>query len=90
MSWSISAEGKAPAVAVKVARDFAGFIERLAQPERNIAEAAFDAIRSALADYPPNGVVTINASGSQSGEGAARVNQLRVEITPRYSRISAL
>lgn len=85
MSWSVSAFGKASAVATKVAEDFARI--KCSEPEETIKTAVASAVATALAAFPPNYVVRVDASGSQSCPDSSKApnektNQLKVEVAP--------
>ncbi|MGH7744962.1 MAG: hypothetical protein ACREQ5_09190 [Candidatus Dormibacteria bacterium] len=87
MSWSVSAIGRAGAVAKKIAEDLAKIT--CAEPEETVKNHAASAVSAALAAFPEDYVVKVEASGSQthpnwpSKEGGM-VNQLRVNVEPVY------
>ncbi len=85
MSWSVSAFGKAPAVATKLAADFARI--KCTEPEETIKNSVAAAFAAGLAAMPPGLVVTAEASGSQyapdsSKKPAEFSNQLTVKLQP--------
>lgn len=86
MSWSVSAVGKPAAVAAKLAEAFAK--NRCVEPEETIKNKVAEAIASALAVYPPNLAVRVEAGGSQHAVDHSKptelTNSLKVEITPIY------
>ena len=86
MSWSVSAVGKAPAVAAKLATQFAAI--KCAEPEETIKGNVASAVASALAVFPPSYAVRVEASGSQhapdSKKPAELSNSLIVKIEALY------
>ncbi len=86
MSWSVNAVGKPLAVAVKLAKDFAG--NKCNEPEETIRQIVGTAIAAALKAYPETHAVKVDASGSQQGGSTGPqptyVNQLSVKIEPIY------
>jgi hypothetical protein len=86
MSWSVSAVGRASAVASKLAGDFAN--SKCSEPEETIKNTVASAVASALSAFPPNTPVRVAASGSQSQPDHAKpekVNQLTVSIEPLWN-----
>ena len=81
MSWSVSAVGKAPAVAEKIAT---GTNHKCSEPEETIKNAVAAAIATALTAFPADGVVRVEASGSQQTDTATgkAVNSLKVNVEP--------
>lgn len=94
MSWSVSAVGKAAAVAAKVAKDLAAI--KCSEPEETIKNSVGTIVATALAAYPDTYAVTVNASGSQGpgyspdnpGASMGQVNTLQVTISPMYGFVS--
>jgi hypothetical protein len=85
MSWSVSAIGKASAVAAKLATQFANI--KCTEPEETIKNTVASAVAVALKAFPASYVVRVDASGSQSKSHAdpnAATNQLSVKIDPIY------
>lgn len=80
MSWSVSATGRAAAVAKKLAEDFARV--NCSEPEQTIKNNVASAVDAALTAFPPEAPVRVEASGSQSNMNGAITNQLKVEIAP--------
>ncbi len=66
MSWSVSAIGKADAVALKVSEEFAKIDGYLKEPEKGVALTVAASIAAALAAQAPGTVVNVQASGSQN------------------------
>jgi hypothetical protein len=86
MSWSVSATGKAAAVAAKVAADLSKI--KCAEPEETIKNAVGSAIAAGLAVFPPDVPVKVSASGSQSDRGSGQLtNQLSVDMQPIWGFI---
>lgn len=94
MSWSVSAVGKASAVAVKIAKDFAA--TKCSEPEETIKNGVATIVAAALAAYPDTYAVTVTANGSQSpgyspdapGTPMGQVNSLQVSISPLYGFVN--
>lgn len=87
MSWSVSAIGKASAVAAKLAADFTQV--KCSEPEETIKTTVASAVATALASFPPNYAVRVEASGSQSYPDFSKApdlktNQLSVKIDPVF------
>lgn len=86
MSWSVNAIGKPAAVAAKLAIDFAK--NRCVEPEETLKNMVADIVAGALAVYPPNLAVRVEAGGSQHAADASKptelVNSLKIEIAPVY------
>ena len=87
MSWSVSAIGKAGAVAQKLAADFAKI--KCSEPEQSIKNCVVAAVAAALDTFPQNYAVRVEASGSQSCPDFSKapdekVNNLSVKIDPVY------
>jgi hypothetical protein len=85
MSWSVSAIGKASAVASKLAVDFASV--KCSEPEETIKSGVAGAVAVALAAFPPNYAVRVEAYGSQSCPDSSKApnektNSLNVKIEP--------
>jgi hypothetical protein len=84
MSWSVSAIGKASAVAAKAAEQFAAI--KCSEPEETIKNTAASAVALALSAFPAHYAVRLTASGSQhqpdQSKPDEKVNNLRVEIEP--------
>lgn len=93
MSWSVNAVGRAHAVAAKLAKDFSAI--KCLEPEETIKNAVGQIIATALAAFPENYAVTVNANGSQ-GPGydantsapTGQVNSLQFTISPMYGFVS--
>ena len=83
MSWGVSRQGNTAAVASKLAEDFAKIT--CSEPEETIKNTVASAIATALAAYTPDCPVNVEASGSQSVDGASAVNQLSVKIQPFWN-----
>lgn len=84
MSWSISAVGKASKVSGKITGDLNKI--KCQEPEQSIKDQVGYIIIAALAAYPENVAVKVEASGSQwqaSGKEEA-VNNLNLKIEPLY------
>ena len=82
MSWSVSAMGKPAAVAAKLAADFAR-MQPMAEPEESVKNNAAASIASALAAYPSNFLVRVEANGSQyrpNNDAAECVNTHTLKI----------
>lgn len=94
MSWSVSAVGKASAVAAKIAKDIAA--THCSEPEETIKNSVGSIIATTLAAYPDTYAVSVTASGSQGagyspdkpGVAAGQVNTLQVTISPMYGFVS--
>lgn len=87
MSWSVSAIGRASAVAAKLAAEFTNY--KCMEPEETVKGNVAAAVAAALAAFPPNQVVRVQAGGSQSSlastDGPVRaINNLNVAIEPVY------
>lgn len=83
MSWSVSAVGRAAAIAPKLADQFTR--NKCSEPEETIKNSVAAALALALAAFPPNFTVKVSAAGSQSIPDAAqpeRTNQLSVTLEP--------
>lgn len=81
MSWSISATGKAPAVAAHVAKSIAE--SKCQEPEETIKNAVGAILATALAAYPAGRGVKVSAAGSQSRDGNGNAtNSLSVMLEP--------
>jgi hypothetical protein len=85
MSWSVSAIGKAAAVAEKVASELER--SKCSEPEETIKNTVADVVGVALRAFPPNYAVRVNASGSQQTPDFSKapkeiVNSLNVSIEP--------
>jgi hypothetical protein len=87
MSWSVYGTGKAKALAAKVEEEFVR--GGCSEPEESVRQCARQTIAAALAAHPPDFVVSVAASGSQSqeygkdGTPLGRFsNSLKIEITP--------
>jgi hypothetical protein len=90
MSWSVSAFGKPAAVAAKLATDFSK--NPCSEPEETIRQAVATIVATSLAAFPPNYVVRVEASGSQSCPDFSKApnektNQLKVQIEPLWGFI---
>ena len=88
MSWSVSAIGKASAVAAKLAADFTKI--KCNEPEETIKNTVASALATALAAFPEKCAVRVEASGSQwvpdpTGAPSAMTNQLSVKVEPIHS-----
>jgi len=88
MSWSIGTVfGRAPAVAEKVAKQFAD-ASKCAEPEETIRQAAAHMIDAALAGQDPSQVVEVSASGSMStNNGKVTSNSLQIAVSPKWGFI---
>lgn len=82
MSWSVSAIGKASAVAAKIAADIER--QKCMEPEEAIKKSVASALAAALAAFPEGSAVKVEASGSQSATGAKATNNLSVSLQPLY------
>jgi hypothetical protein len=83
MSWHVSAVGKAPAVATKLAADIARM--KCAEPEEAIKNSIAEVIAKALSAFPPDCAVRVEARGSQSPAPNDKfTNQLKVSIEPLW------
>jgi hypothetical protein len=87
MSWSFSAIGKPAAVAKKIADELEKY--PCSEPEQSIRHKVGEALQVALAAFPGNAAVQIDASGSQSTQSGANepntaINNLSVKIQPIY------
>lgn len=86
MSWSLSAVGKAVAVAAKLKKDFANI--KCSEPEETIKNQACAAIATALAAFPPGQAVSVSAGGSRSVADHKKpeeaVNSLSIKIEPLW------
>lgn len=85
MSWSVSAFGKAPAVAAKLAEQFARI--KCTEPEETIKNSVAAAFASGLGAMPPGMVVTAEANGSQYAPDSSKApnefsNSLTVKLQP--------
>lgn len=83
MSWSVVGMGKARALAAKLEGDFAR--SKCAEPEETVKNLVASAVAKALAAFPPDHVVRVEASGSQLQPDHAKQefnNNLKVEIAP--------
>lgn len=91
MSWSTGAIGKAAAVRVKVAEEFA----RIATPaynmdaaEKQVAAAAGATLEALLADQQPDSVVEVAASGSMSGGvSSPHTHTLNISVQTKWQFI---
>jgi hypothetical protein len=87
MSWSVSAVGRAGAIAAKVAASLAN--SKCSEPEETIKNAVAGAIATALAAFPPSFPGRVEASGSQSCPDSTKpdekTNQLKVSIEPIWN-----
>lgn len=89
MSWSVSAIGKAPAVATAISEQFRNS-SPCSEPEESIRQLSNVTIQRALEAMPANQVVKVSASGSQGSthyppepnEGVT--NKLQLEVNPQY------
>ncbi len=91
MSWSVSGTGRASALAIRIEKDFENYT-KCSEPEESIKQKARELIVLTLqGQVPPDQVVTVTASGSQSISGdsnsglTAVRNQLKIEIYPIYN-----
>lgn len=86
MSWSVNKVGKAAAVAKAVADELAK--SKCVEPEESIKNAAAAIVATALAAFPPDTAVHVEAAGSQSSPtypaNGIATNQLTLKITPLY------
>lgn len=84
MSWSTSAVGKPAAVAAKIAADIARI--KCIEPEEAIKNKLGEAIAAALAAFPPESAVSIEANGSQSSSSQPGIatNSFSVSVKPLY------
>lgn len=84
MSWSVNAMGNPKAVAEKLAKDFANI--KCSEPEESIKSSVSIAVAAALAAFPPNMAVQVEANGSQwapdSSKPDEKQNSLSVKINP--------
>lgn len=80
MSWSVSQIGKAFAVAERVAAEIARI--KCIEPEETVKNHVGAAIAAALAAYPADFVVEVEASGSQYSPSGHPVNSLSVKVRP--------
>jgi hypothetical protein len=83
MSWSVSATGKAPAVASKIAAEISR--SKCIEPEEGVKQAVGAALAAALAAQDPEQTVKVSASGHQGGDagsGTKISNTLHVSVEP--------
>jgi len=67
MSWSVSAIGRAPAVAASIEKQFQSQAQYPCQePEESIKQSSRQVLAQALAAQKPEMVVRVNAAGSMS------------------------
>lgn len=86
MSWSVSAVGKASAVAARITDDIAR--TKCSEPEETIKNNVGGVIATALGAFPPSTPVRVDASGSQSTLDPEKpVNQLSLRIEPIWGFI---
>jgi hypothetical protein len=92
MSWSVTAVGKAHAVAAKLEKSFADI--SCAESEQTVKNAIAQVVAIALAPYNPSMAVRVEASGSQSDDDwnkpdaektGNKTNSLSVKIEPIWS-----
>jgi hypothetical protein len=81
MSWSVSAVGKAPAIAAALEEQFSK--ATCMEPEEGVRQSARATIAAALAAQDPGTVVKVVASGSQSTY-AKLSNVMSIAIEPQY------
>jgi hypothetical protein len=88
MSWGVSAIGKAPAVAVAIAKQFSNS-SPCVEPEESVRLGAAALIAASLAGYDSSGVVSVSANGHQSTTYPtnAIVNALNIDIRPQHGFI---
>jgi hypothetical protein len=86
MSWSVSAIGKPPAVAVSIEEQFSRY--KCIEPEEGVRQGARATLAAALAAQRPDSVVKVSASGSQSSNTIDGVvlftNVLSITVEPQY------
>ena len=86
MSWSTSAIGKPAAVAAQVEKTLSNI--KCMEPEETIKNTIKGILATALAAFPPNMAVKVDANGSQSVPDSATptvtTNSLYVKIEPLY------
>lgn len=86
MSWSIFTIGRAGALRAKVAADLANI--KCSEPEETIKNTVAATLDLALAAFPPNYALRIDAAGSQHAPDHSkpdeRVNSLSVKLEPIY------
>ena len=86
MSWSASAVGNPKPVAEMISVHLSA--HQCSEPEETIKAIAANAISVALAAFPPDHPVRVEAHGSQTQKGdepaEAYVNSLKIEITPLW------
>lgn len=88
MSWSVSATGKAPAVAIAIEKQFAGMASYpCPEPEETAKQRVREAIAAILGGHTADGLsVKVTASGSMSWSGGDQHkpekvhNFLRLEV----------
>lgn len=86
MSWSVSAMGKAAAVAQKVAADLER--QKCPEPEQAIKTKLGEVAAMALAALPDNTYVKVEGGGHQNAENHGKfVNAFKIEVTPLYGFI---
>lgn len=85
MSWSVAATGKAPAVCVAIAKQFAGQSKCL-EPEEGVRQAAASLIDASLRVQDTSAVVKVSASGHQTTnyQTNASSNYLSILIEPQH------
>jgi len=86
MSWSVSAVGKPAAVAASIAKSIGS--SKCYEPEETIKNTIGTVLATALAAFPPNSAVRVEASGSQSVPDSTKpgvaTNSLTVKIEPLW------
>lgn len=89
MSWSVSAIGKAAAVAASIETQFSQ--STCSEPEESVRQSARATIAAALAAQDPRTVVKVMASGSQSQRNYGQkdvapsfTNSLTINVEPQY------
>jgi hypothetical protein len=85
MSWAINAVGKPAAVAAKLAKDFASI--KCPEPEESIKAKLAEAVALALAAFPPQLAVRVEASGSQYSPNANKPTEFQNNFKIDFSVI---
>lgn len=86
MSWSVSAVGKAPAVAISIEKQFANQPVCM-EPEETVRQSIRVALSASLAGQRPNVALKVTASGSMSTDNGPVHNSFNVAVEPIYGFI---
>lgn len=82
MSWSVSRIGLAAAVREAVKRDLGAL--KCNEPEESVKNGVATVIDTALAAYPADFAVQIDANGSQYSPDGSQINSLSLSIKPLH------